>query len=229
MLIGLTNRDTSELDSDITILNGLLSLLRSLEIDDSKALVAHGIAHLLRRHETALDRSILLDNRLQNGLLGTIVWNFGQPDTFRIRYLLLFLLLLSCLLSLKSSCVESALLWTLNCSIRVFLALHFLECLNLVLQVFDLYAIHIVAFALGLPVSELCTQVFFLSLDLVVRMPYIISVQHRDMGIASDGLHAGTDAKRVKNGISLSALSVALGHGDLRLQDAAVVVLDNGA
>ena len=59
-------------------------------------------------------------------------------------------------------------------------------------------------------------------------MPNIISVEHRDVSISSDGVFTATNSKRVKNGISLLSLGIALSYRELGLKDTTVESLDDG-
>ena len=118
-------------------------------------------------------------------------------------------------LGLESLGVENALFRLSDGRISTLLILFslvLLEVLDCGFELGDVSALDIVTTTLGLPVTHLSTKIFFFSLDLIVRMPDIISVQHSDVGIASDRVSVSADAKRVENRISKSTFSVAFRH-----------------
>ena len=225
------NRDRAEVDCDLASLNGFLCRRCILEVDDSEAAIAHD-SHLLHRHEDAFDRSKLGNDLLAELSFCHSVRDFCQPDTLGVWNLLLLLLSLFSFLGLESFGVENALFRLSDgrlSTLLILFSLVFLEVLDCGFEFGDVRSFDIVTTTLSLPVTHLSSQVFFFGLDLIVRMPDIISMEHRNVGIASDRVSLSADTKRVKNRISESTLSIAFRHRELRLQDAAVIVFDNGA
>ena len=229
LLVGLSDGYGSEFYRDFTIKNSLLSRRLILEVYDSEAAIANRVPHLLHGHEATLDWAELLHDGLAEELLGDRAWDLRQPDAFGIWNLLFLLLILHSFPGLEGLCIESALLWACNSRVLVLLVvLHFLQVFDLLRKVRDLGALDIVSFARVLSVSDLGSQVLFLRLDFKVRMPDIVSMEHSDVSVASDGFVASTDSKRVENWVLLLSLGVGLRHGSLRLQNTAVKVLDDG-
>jgi hypothetical protein len=88
----------------------------------------------------------------------------------------------------------------------VFSALGVLEQLKLGLKDLDSLAVNSLFF-LGLRIfSEFSTQILIVQLDFVVRVPDVIALNHRDVGIEAERFHAVSNSERVKNRNLLSAL-----------------------
>ena len=212
-------------------MDGSRSTFSILEIDDAETTIAV-LAHLVHGHVAAIHGTKLVDDLWQEFFLRDVLRDLGKTDTLRVGDLLLLLLILHSLLGLKSLGVKDTLLGhadgSLLTSFLIF-SLVLLKSVNAGLELSDLESLKVVLALFRLSVAHPGTKIFFLGLHLVVRVPHVVSVQHCDMRVASDGIIAFTNTKRVENWVSLAAFGVALGNRDIGLEDAAIEVLNDRA
>lgn len=231
LLVRLADHQRGEAHRDLTLLDSSSRTFRILEVDDGEATIAI-LAHLVHGHVATIHRTKLVDDLGQEFILGDVLRDLGQADTLRVRDLLLLLLILLSLLGLESLGVEDTLFGHSDGSLLtslVFFSLVLLESVHAGLELADLEALNVVLALFSLSVAHPGAKIFFLGLHLVVGMPHVVSVQHCDVSVASDGIITLTNTKRVENWVSLAAFGVAFGDWDLRLEDAAVEMLDDGA
>ena len=203
-------------------------MLSILEVDDSEATIFENSTHF-HGHEATFNWAELLDDSIDEFSFSNIAWDVGQLDSSGVGDFLLFLLVLSCLFSHDGLHVENALFGSTDLEGSILLlTLILLQVLHISLQLSDLVALYVSVSFLSLPVAHLGSKILLLSLDLEVGMPDIVSVQHSNVLVTTDGIIAFADAERVKNWISKASLSVALCHRHFRLQDASIETLDNG-
>jgi len=164
-------------------------------------------------------------------LWGQILRNILKLDScgiWGLLYLFLFLRRKSCLDSLRVKTLLFIL--TTKCSTLtslIFVSLVLSQVLYASLEGCDFCAFDIVITALCLPVAHLRSQVFFFSLDLIIRVPYIVAMQHRDILVSANGIFTFTNAKRVKNWVTLFSFRIGLRYLHFRLQNTTVKMLDD--
>lgn len=231
--VGLDDANRGKVDGDLTLLDGASSVLLRLEVGDGEATIPGEAALRVdgdpdSGNWTEFDLELLLDL-----FGGQVLWNILQFDTSGVGCLLNFLLLLGGKLGLDGLHVEDLLLGCAD-GIRitgiVFITLVLLQILKAGLDGRNLVTLDIVFFAGSLlPVAHLGTEIFFLSLDLIVGVPDVITMKHSDVRVSADSIFTNIDAERVENGILLLPLSETFAHLHFGLQDAAIEMLCNGS
>lgn len=228
LLEGLHDGHTSKVNSDFTLLDSKRSLLCALEVDDSEATIFEIVTHL-HWHEATLNRAELLNDCLNKIFFSNAAWDVSELDSSGVRYFLLFLCLFHCFFGYDGFHVEDALLGLADLSGGVLvLTLIFLQVLHSGLQVSNFVTLHVSVPFLRHLVTHLSTEILLPSLDLEVGMPHVVSVEHSDVLVTTDGVSVMANAKRVENWVFEGSFSVTLCHCMFRLQDASVEVLDNG-